>query len=172
MLGFFPSKPRNAIRERHVQLAFGRKPERPFQGLKFASQRIWNSDGSLKNAPNRSSPFNTSLASNNRGALIKKRFPHVMLCFAVRGTWHWAGRIWVWLKIKQEGQTAGFGPCFHLPGQAILEFRLFGCHSHMHFLRTPMSLVQRRGYCNPLGHQSGGFVWRHRNSSLFCSLDV
>ena len=23
---------------------------------------------------------------------------------------------WVWLKIKQGGQTAGFGPCFHLPG--------------------------------------------------------
>ena len=23
---------------------------------------------------------------------------------------------WAWLKIKQEGQTAGFGPCFHLPG--------------------------------------------------------
>ena len=23
---------------------------------------------------------------------------------------------WEWLKIKQEGQTAGFGPCFHLPG--------------------------------------------------------
>ena len=22
----------------------------------------------------------------------------------------------MWLKIKQEGQTAGFGPCFHLPG--------------------------------------------------------
>ena len=21
---------------------------------------------------------------------------------------------WVWLKIKQEGQTAGLGPCFHL----------------------------------------------------------
>ena len=20
---------------------------------------------------------------------------------------------WVWLKIKQQGQTAGFGPCFH-----------------------------------------------------------
>ena len=30
---------------------------------------------------------------------------------------------WVWLKINQEGQTAGFGPCFHLPGQPILEFR-------------------------------------------------
>ena len=25
-----------------------------------------------------------------------------------------------YLKIKQEGQTAFFGPCFHLPGQAIL----------------------------------------------------
>ena len=34
--------------------------------------------------------------------------------------------IWVWLKIKRsEGQTAGFGPCFHLPGQLILEFRFF-----------------------------------------------
>ena len=27
---------------------------------------------------------------------------------------------WVWLKIKPEGQTAGFGPCFHLPGRPIL----------------------------------------------------
>ena len=26
--------------------------------------------------------------------------------------WH----LLVWRKIKQEGQTAGFGPCFHLPG--------------------------------------------------------
>ena len=24
--------------------------------------------------------------------------------------------ILVWLKIRQEGQTAGFGPCFHFPG--------------------------------------------------------
>ena len=31
--------------------------------------------------------------------------------------------IWLWLKIKQQGQTAGLGPCFHLPGQPILEFR-------------------------------------------------
>ena len=23
---------------------------------------------------------------------------------------------WLWLKIKQQGQTAGVGPCFHLPG--------------------------------------------------------
>ena len=22
---------------------------------------------------------------------------------------------WMWLKIKKQGQTAGFGPCFHLP---------------------------------------------------------
>ena len=29
----------------------------------------------------------------------------------------------MWLKIKELGQTAGFGPCFHLPGQPILEFR-------------------------------------------------
>ena len=34
--------------------------------------------------------------------------------------------VWLWLKNKQEGQTAGFGPCFHLPiGQPILEFRFF-----------------------------------------------
>ena len=32
----------------------------------------------------------------------------------------------MWLKIKQEGQTAGFGPWFHFPiGQPILEFRSF-----------------------------------------------
>ena len=34
--------------------------------------------------------------------------------------------MWAWLKIKRlDGQTAGFGPCFHLPGQPILEFRFF-----------------------------------------------
>ena len=27
---------------------------------------------------------------------------------------------WMWLKIKQLGQSAGFGPGFHLPGQPIL----------------------------------------------------
>ena len=30
---------------------------------------------------------------------------------------------WLWVKIKKGGQTAGVGPCFHLPGQAMLEFR-------------------------------------------------
>ena len=29
------------------------------------------------------------------------------------------------VAINQEGQTACFGPCFHLPGQPILEFRFF-----------------------------------------------
>ena len=24
---------------------------------------------------------------------------------------------WAWLKINQEGQTAGFGPCFHSPAR-------------------------------------------------------
>ena len=31
----------------------------------------------------------------------------------------------LWLRIKQEGQTAGFGPCFHFPGQPMLEFPVF-----------------------------------------------
>ena len=32
----------------------------------------------------------------------------------------------MWLKTKRsEGQTAGFGPCFQLPGQPILELRFF-----------------------------------------------
>ena len=37
--------------------------------------------------------------------------------------------MWLWLKIKQEGQTAGFGPCFHLPG---FHFGTgFWSHSHV-----------------------------------------
>ena len=32
--------------------------------------------------------------------------------------------IWLWLKIKQRGY-AGVGPCFHFPGQPILELRVF-----------------------------------------------
>ena len=43
------------------------------------------------------------------------------LCFSLTRQ-----NIWVRLNIKQEGQTAGVGPCFHLPiGQPILEFRVF-----------------------------------------------
>ena len=40
---------------------------------------------------------------------------------------HEAGSIWVWLKIKREGQTAGFGfPGVHLPiGQPILGVPVF-----------------------------------------------
>ena len=36
--------------------------------------------------------------------------------------------IWVWLKIKQEGQAAGFGSCFHLPGFHLCTG--FLSHSH------------------------------------------
>ena len=32
------------------------------------------------------------------------------------GSWTCKWGKWVWLKSKQEGPTAGFGPCFHLPG--------------------------------------------------------
>ena len=41
-----------------------------------------------------------------------------------------AFHIWVWLKMKRsEGQTAAFGPCFHLP-----EFHFgTGCLCHSHF---------------------------------------
>ena len=37
---------------------------------------------------------------------------------------------WVWLKLNRKGY-AGFGLCFHLPGQPILEFR-FLSHSHVY----------------------------------------
>ena len=36
---------------------------------------------------------------------------------------------WV-AQMKQERQTAGFGPCFHSPGQPIFEFSSFLSHSH------------------------------------------
>ena len=39
------------------------------------------------------------------------------------------GAIWMGLKIKQEGQTAGFGPRFHLPG--FYFGTGFSSHSHM-----------------------------------------
>ena len=42
--------------------------------------------------------------------------------------------IWVWLKINQEGQTAGFGSCFHLPG---FHFGTgFLSHSHIMFFHA------------------------------------
>ena len=41
----------------------------------------------------------------------------------------------MWLKIKQEGQTAGFGPCFHLPGfhfgTVFLSFLFLVSHSQI-----------------------------------------
>ena len=39
------------------------------------------------------------------------------------------GPIWVWLNIQQEGQTAGVGPCFHLPVFLVGT----GFLSHRHF---------------------------------------
>ena len=44
---------------------------------------------------------------------------------------------WVWLKIKQEGQTAGFRPCFHLPG-----FRSLG-------VKSPIQGLGLLGYVIP-----------------------
>ena len=50
------------------------------------------------------------------------------------------GYKWVWLKIHQEGQTAGFGPRFHLPGQPILEFRFFEPQPNVATIRSqPMA---------------------------------
>ena len=37
----------------------------------------------------------------------------------------------VWLNIKQQGQTAGFGPCFHLPGLRHFGITPFLTHSQL-----------------------------------------
>ena len=46
---------------------------------------------------------------------------------------------WVWLKIEELKQTAGFGPCFHLQGKPFWNSG-FLSHSHMpvnpHFLKN------------------------------------
>ena len=65
------------------------------------------------------------------------------------------GVTWLWLKIKQEGQTAGLGPCFHLPGQPILEFRFLETQPHF-VLRSRMpqftsKLVGMSATCLPQG---------------------
>ena len=46
---------------------------------------------------------------------------------------------WVWLKMKQAGQTAGFGPCFHLPGFHFGN----GFLSHSHLFPTRQEGVVR-----------------------------
>ena len=59
--------------------------------------------------------------SSTRGC---RRKPGGKLLVFRRASWDGAGDmvdklgtyIWLWLKIKELGQTAGFGPCFHLPG--------------------------------------------------------
>ena len=77
---------------------------------------------------------------------------------------------WVWLKIKQQGQTAGCGPCFHIPGQPILDSLKRG-------LPDPMRKTQRpRGLSLP-GAQpgsgepgSGRVVSCHRALRVFVCL--
>ena len=61
-----------------------------------------------------------------------QQVPYLVLTFLAMSslTGNFEKPMWVWLKIKQEGQTAGFGPCFRLPRQAILE--LLGLLSHSH----------------------------------------
>ena len=69
----------------------------------------------------------------------------------LKGTKSWdcvEGPKWVWLKIKQEGQTAGFGPCFHLPGLAPFWNSGFLSHSQVgkkpplvHLVHQPSSEI-------------------------------
>ena len=79
----------------------------------------------------------TKLATQPRGHQWQARLACIVTFLRSRGH---GGRICksknpnrgVVLKIKQEGQTAGFGPCFHLPG-----FHFgpgFLSHSHNRFL--------------------------------------
>ena len=56
--------------------------------------------------------------------------------------------ICVWLKMKRsEGQTAGFGPCFHLPGQPISGTG-FLSHSHMRLNHKGAALPHLRANLN------------------------
>ena len=58
--------------------------------------------------------------------------------------------IWVWLKIKQEGRVPQvWYPCFHLPGQPILEFRFFE-------FATPIYPLRIRGKPTNSGLQGPG----------------
>ena len=75
-------------------------------------------------------------------------------------------RMWVWLKIQQEGQTAGFGPCVHLPGSPFGT----GFLSHSHVRPRTSSeasaakLTPSRGQLSPSGHGRG----EHRGRRLTC----
>ena len=48
--------------------------------------------------------------------------------------------MWPWLKIKQEGQTAGFGPCFDLPGFHF-GYRFFEPQPCEYFLGSPKRFI-------------------------------
>ena len=58
------------------------------------------------------------------------------------------GHMWAWLKINQEGQTAGFGPCFHLPG---FHFDIgFLSHGHVSCSQPELGLVSFSGRARDL----------------------
>ena len=83
-----------------------------------------------RNVPTPRGFHNTSLGVEWR---VKNLAPTLALQELKRG---------VWLKIKQEGQTAGFGPCFLLPGQPILGTG-FLSHSHVTFVDSPLQNIER-----------------------------
>ena len=63
---------------------------------------------------------------------------------------------WAWLKNKRpEGQTAGFGSYFHLPGQAILEFRIFEPRPNVQMSPRPCPFPERSCRTRPDGSLIG-----------------
>ena len=83
---------------------------------------------------------------------------------SVFGVPEFRDRLWVWLKIKQEGPTAGLGPCFqcfHLPGfhfgTGVLSHSQ---HSALHTLsigELSRPAVRENGLARRLGkHAKGG----------------
>ena len=81
-----------------VGFPFGSPPPPPKKSCKFYIVRT--------------SPRSADVEQES-GAL---RLSDLQTYFGVRGVDRWVDSIpifWVWLKINQEGQTAGFGPYFH-----------------------------------------------------------
>ena len=74
----------------------------------------------------------------NQGNPHQMKVPTPFLSKSTRPSRHPSDcHIWVWLKLKQEGQTAAFGPCFHLPGHPILVFRFFDFSPCFHLPGVP-----------------------------------
>ena len=79
--------------------------------------------------------------------------------------------VWVWLKIKQEGQTAGFGPCFHFPGPPILDFRFFEPRPLSTWGMLVFCFLQKSWFLGV-----GSKIWLQRSMaslrSAFCGLET